>query len=250
VSAEALWDQRCLVATACRVLGVRGLVDGVLGHVSARVGEDTMLLRCRGRGERGVARTAPEDVRLVGFDGLHREESDGWQVPKEWPIHAGVLTARPDVHAVVHAHPRSVLIAGLAELDLRPVYGAFNIPGMRLALDGVPVYPRPVLISRPELAAEMLEAMGRARVCVLRGHGITVAGATVQQATVTAVNLEELCSVSLELARLGATPPVIGAEDLAELPDLGGAFNDTLAWNALTADVPTDFAVPDVRAGY
>jgi ribulose-5-phosphate 4-epimerase/fuculose-1-phosphate aldolase len=237
VPGDDLWDLRCTVATACRVLGARGLVDGILGHVSARAGDGTMLLRCRGPREEGVSRTAPEDVRLVGFDGVHREVSDGWQVPKEWPIHAGVLSARPDVHAVVHAHPRSALIAGLAELDLRPVFGAFNIPAMRLAIAGVPVYGRPVLITRLDLAAEMLAAMGTARVCLLRGHGVTVTGATVEQATVAAVNLEQLCSISLELARLGAHPPTVSAADLAELPDLGDAFNDHLTWGALVAEL-------------
>lgn len=224
------------VATACRVLGARGLVDGVLGHVSARVSDHELLVRCRGPHERGVARTTPDDVRLVDFDGHQLEEGDGWQVPKELAIHTRLLALRPEVHAVVHAHPRAVVVSGLAGLELRPVFGAFNIPAMRLALAGVPVYPRPVLISRPDLADEMVAAMGDKRVCILRGHGITVTGATVEQATVTAVNLDELCALTVDLARLGAHPPVVGPEDLAELPDLGDAFNDHLAWRALCAE--------------
>jgi ribulose-5-phosphate 4-epimerase/fuculose-1-phosphate aldolase len=107
---------------------------------------------------------------------------------------------------------------------------------MRLALDGVPVYDRPILITRNELADEMLAVMGDRRVCILRGHGITVAGESVEQATVTAVDLDELCSITLRLAELGASPPVIGADDLAELPDLGSSFNDVLRWQALAAD--------------
>src|SRR5436190_1184053 len=87
---------------------------------------------------------------------------------------------------------RRGLLAGLA---LRPVFGAYNIPAMRLALDGVPVFPRSVLISRPQLAAEMMAAMGEHPVVLLRGHGITVAGVSVEQATGRAVDLEELCRV-------------------------------------------------------
>ncbi len=71
-------------------------------------------------------------------------------------------------------------------------------------LDGVPVYERPILITRDELADEMLAAMGDRRVCILRGHGITVAGESVEQATVTAVDLDELCAVTVRLAELGA----------------------------------------------
>ena len=86
----------------------------------------------------------------------------------------------------------------------------------------------------------MLAAMGDHRVCILRGHGITVAGESIEQATVTAIDLEELCSVTVRLAELGASPPAIGAGDLAELPDLGSAFNDTLRWQALAADPAAD----------
>lgn len=225
------------VATACRILGARGMVDGVLGHVSARLPGGRFLVRCRGPRERGVALTAPEDVREVGPDGVLVDPDAGWQVPKELPIHAAVLRARPEVGAVVHAHPPSALLCGLAGLTPRPVFGAFNIPAMRMAVDGVPVYPRAVLISREELAREMLEAMGDRPVCLLRGHGITVAGPTVEAATVAAVNLDVLLSVTVELARLRAAPPALDPADLAELPDLGSAFNDGLAWRALVAEL-------------
>jgi ribulose-5-phosphate 4-epimerase/fuculose-1-phosphate aldolase len=234
---DPLWEQRVTVATACRILGRRGLVDGVLGHVSARVDADHLLVRCRGRDERGVARTAPQDVRLLDLAGRPAEASDGWEVPKELPIHTRLLATRPEVGAVVHAHPPAALLCGLAELELRPVFGAYNIPAMRLAAHGVPVFERPVLLARDELADEMVATMGDRPVCLLRGHGITVAGASVEQATVTAVNLEELCRVTVELARLGARPPVVSPADHDELPDLGDAFNATLAWRALVAEL-------------
>jgi len=237
VSADPLRPLRETVALGCRILGARGLVDGVLGHVSARVGPDSLLVRCRGPHERGVARTEPDDIRLVDLDGNHLEEGEGWQVPKELPIHARVLATRPAVGAVVHAHPPSVLVCGLAELPLRPIFGAYNIPAMRLAAGGVPTYGRSVLIARAELADEMLAAMGDRPACILRGHGITVTGATVEEAVVRAVDLDELCRVTVELARLGVTAAEVPEADRAELPDLGGAFNDQLHWRALVAEL-------------
>jgi len=237
------------VATACRVLAAEGLVEGVLGHVSARVGADRMLIRCRGRRERGLWFTTSEDVRLVDLDG--RGELDGgYGAPNELPIHGELLRARPRVGAVVHAHPPAVLLCGVAELPLRPVFGAYNIPAMRMALDGVPVYPRSVLIRRPELAAEMLAAMGDRPVCVLRGHGITVAGETVRQAVVRALNLNALATVTVELARLGRVVPEIPAEDVAELPDLGSSFNDEAVWRYHVAKlaVPPWALAPGSRA--
>jgi 3,4-dihydroxyphthalate decarboxylase len=231
---------RATVAQACRVLAQRGLVDGVLGHVSARIGADQLLIRCRGINERGVGRTQPDDIRLVDWQGRHLEDNSTWQIPKEWPIHVGLYQARPDAGAVVHAHPRSAVLCGLAGLTPRPVFGAYNIPAMRMALDGVSIYRRSVLISRMELAAEMVEAMDGHDVCILLGHGVTVVGPTVEAATVAAVNLDELLSVTVALAQLGATPDPVPPADLAELPDLGTHLNATLAWSALVAQTTDD----------
>lgn len=227
---DALRDR---VATACRVLAHEGLVEGILGHVSARVGDGHMLVRCRGLEERGLHATQPHEIRLVDFDGHGDELGGGWKVPSELPIHAELYRARPEVAAVVHAHPPSALLCGLAGLTPRPVFGAFNIPAMRLAVEGVPVYPRPVLITRAELASEMISAMAGSGVCLLVGHGITTVGDSVEQATVRAVNLNVLLSVTVALARLGASPEDVAPEDLAELPDLGSRFNDELVWRAL-----------------
>jgi ribulose-5-phosphate 4-epimerase/fuculose-1-phosphate aldolase len=222
--------QREEIAEACRILAVEGLVDGILGHVSARVDDGHMLIRCRGPEEHGLLFSTADDVRLVDFDGQGGELTGGYAVANELPIHGETMRARPEVGAVVHAHPPAVLACGIAGLPLRPVFGAFNIPALRMAHDGVPVYPRSVLIRRPALAKEMLAAMGDRPVCVLRGHGITVTGANVRQAVVRALNLDALATVTLAVASTGRTAEDIPAEDLAELPDLGSAFNDDATW--------------------
>jgi 3,4-dihydroxyphthalate decarboxylase len=213
------------------------LVTGVLGHVSARVAEDELIVRCRGPRERGLAHTEASDVWRLDLDGREVDVPDGWRPPNELAIHTELMRARPDVGAVIHAHPREALLCGLAGLPIRPVFGAFNVPAMRLARSGVPVYRRPILITRPELAAEMVEAMEGRSVCLLAGHGITVSARTVEEATVLAVDLNALLTVTVELARLGAHPPEIGDEDLTELPDLGGELNTAMAWRALMAEL-------------
>ncbi len=226
-------DRRLLVANACRVLGARGLAEDVLGHISLRTGSDRLLVRCRGPQEEGLFLTRPEDVREVDLDGSPVEDGGlgDRAVPNELPIHAEILRARPDVDAVVHCHPPSVLLAGLEGVPLRPVFGAYNIPAARLALDGVPVYPRSVLVRRPELGREVAAALGAASVLVLRGHGIATVGSgphAVEQAVGRALALDVLARVSLESARLGGRAVELPPEDVAELPDLGGSFNDVM----------------------
>ncbi len=61
---ETLNDLRKKVALSCRILAMEGLVEGILGHVSARIaGTNEMLIRCRGNGECGVLFTKPSDIR-------------------------------------------------------------------------------------------------------------------------------------------------------------------------------------------
>ncbi len=222
---------RRTVALACRILANAGLAEDILGHVSVRVGEG-MLVRCRGPQEAGLLFTHDRDVQLVDLDG-HGDVAAGWAVPNELPIHGELLRARPEIDAVVHCHPPAVLVAGVENVPLRPVFGAYHIPAARLALDGVPVYPRAVLVRRPELGRELVEAMGSSTVCVMRGHGITTVGSgahAVEQAVVRALALDVLARVSIERARLGARAADLTQEDLAELPDLGPGFNDLNMW--------------------
>ena len=214
---------------------MEGLVEGILGHVSKRVDARTMLIRCRGPQESGLAFSEASDVRLVDLDGDSSDLPPGYAVPSELPIHAELLRARPDAGAVVHAHPPAVLLVGLAGIEMRPVFGSYNIPAMCVALRGVPIYGRSVLIRRKELALEMLAAMGDNDVCILKGHGITVAAPSVEKAVVAAINLNTLAAVNVELARLGARPPEIPPADIAELPDLGSGFNDMATWRYYAA---------------
>ena len=217
------------IAEACRVLAYAGLAADVLGHVSVRVGTDALLVRCRGPRESGLLFTTAEDVHLVSLDGPG-DLPPGYAPPSELPIHAETLRVRPDVNAVVHAHPPAVVAADLAGLALRPVFGAYNIPAMRMARDGIPVYPRGVLIRRADLAAEMLAAMGDAPVCVLRGHGVTTTGASVAEAVVAALNLDSLARMILSAAQAGGHPADLPDADVAELPDLGATLNTENVW--------------------
>src|SRR6185312_12463266 len=100
-----------VVATACRVMAERGLVEHVLGHISVRTGDDELLIRCRGPEESGLAFTTADDVRAVRFDGVG--DLGAWTAPNELPIHTEVMRRRPDVAAVVHAHPPAVVTASL-----------------------------------------------------------------------------------------------------------------------------------------
>jgi ribulose-5-phosphate 4-epimerase/fuculose-1-phosphate aldolase len=217
------------IADACRVMAARGLADGVLGHVSVRVDAEHLLVRCRGPRERGLAFTEPADVRLVNLDGEGDLEG-GYSVPNELPLHTEVLRSRPEVRSVVHAHPFAVVAADLAGLAIRPILGAYDIPGAHLAAGGVPVHPRAVLVRDRRLAAEMVASMGNRPVVVLRGHGLTSTGDNPAHAVLRAISVDTLARMALAVASAGGTPVDLPDTDLAELPDLGSGFTESTAW--------------------
>lgn len=225
-------ERRALVATGCRVAAARGLVDGILGHLSLRVDDERLLIRCRSDTDTGVAFTRPADIRLIGFDGSPGAggELDGYRVPHELPIHVETMLANPRHRAVAHLHPPAVVTADLAGIAIRPIYGAYDIPGARLARDGVPVYERAVLIRNSRLGKEMVAAMRGRPVVILRGHGITSAAPTVQQAVLQAISIEALARTSLRVRAAGGTLRGIDDADWDDLPDLGSGFTSGAAW--------------------
>ena len=219
------------IALSCRILAMEGCADGVLGHVSARIaGRDEMWIRCRSQDEQGVRYTTVDAIRRVDFDGKGPFLDDGYQVPNELPIHGEIYKKLRDVACVIHAHPSEALICGIADLQLRPIFGAFNIPAMRMALEGIPRFPRSYLVTRSELAAPMIEMMGEKNICLMKGHGVTVTGKTVEEATVRTLNFHALAKITLQVAQTCRRAPDIPHEDVARLPDLGSTFNDLWAW--------------------
>lgn len=229
----ALAQSRHLVADACRVLAARGLADGFLGHISLQVDDERVLVRCRGPRERGLAWTTAEDIRLVDLDGAAGapgELDGGWAPPNELPLHTEILRNRPDDVAVVHAHPLAVVAADLAGLAIRPIVGSFDMPGTKLAAGGVPVYPRGVLVNSRALAVETVAAMAGRPAVVMRGHGLTTAGSSVQEAVLRAVSIDVLARLSLQVVSAGGQLVDLPTDDLAQLPDLGSGFNEGVAW--------------------
>jgi len=225
-----------LVATACRVMATVGLVEHVLGHISARISADELLVRCRGPEESGLAYTTADDIRRVSLDGS--ADVGAWAVPNELPIHTEVMRRRPAVTAVVHAHPPAVVALSLVGGDIVPIYGAYDIPGALLAADGVPTWERSVLVNSAELAGVMADVLGDRPVVVLRGHGLVSVAegppeTAVPQAVLQAVALDTVARMTLAIRSAGGTPRSIGEQDLAGLPDLGGGFNVETMWRHL-----------------
>jgi hypothetical protein len=100
----------------------------------------------------------------------------------------------------------------ICEKDILPIYGAYGM-GVRLAIEGVPVYPRSITIHDDKLGEEFAGFMGAKQVALMRGHGVTVTGKSVEDAAVRALTLNELVTMTYKAYLLG-TPKSIPQEDI------------------------------------
>jgi hypothetical protein len=87
-------QERELIADACRGLAGRGLTDGILGHISLRIDDERLLVRCRGPWERGLGNTTP-DIRLIRSSA---------QKPRKVGVRVQQVAARP-LQLVVYVGP-------------------------------------------------------------------------------------------------------------------------------------------------
>jgi len=205
---------RELVAQSCRVLGKLNLTKEPSGHVSARVpGEDKVLIKARGPEESGLRFVSARDIITVDFNGKKLAGDDGLDVPQEVFIHTWLYKTRPDVECVVHVHPLTVVLFTICGKPLQPLFGAYDPSGLRLLVEGLATYPRSITVSNEKLGEEFANAMGKKQACLMRGHGITSAGPNVEDATLTAIKLNDAAVINYQASLLG-TPQPISQEDI------------------------------------
>jgi L-fuculose-phosphate aldolase len=205
---------RELVARSCRILGKLNLTKEPSGHVSARVpGQDRILIKGRGPAESGLRFVSADDVIAVDFSGKKIDGAEGLESPQEVFIHTSLYRNRAELNSIVHVHPSTVVLFTICNKPLLPLYGAYDPSGLRLVLEGLSTYPRSITISNEKLGSEFARAMGGKPACLMRGHGITTAGGTVEEATLTAIKLNEAAEINYRASLLGR-PEAISQEDI------------------------------------
>jgi ribulose-5-phosphate 4-epimerase/fuculose-1-phosphate aldolase len=232
--ADELDELRWKVATSCRILGMQGLVRESTGHVSARIpGTDEMFVRCRGGDERGLLFTDVDNVRRVDFDGNGPGMGDRHARPNETPIHGEIYRAHPEVQAIVHAHPYYALMCGVTDLQYRPVFAAYDPSSLSIILKGVPIFEQSATVENKEQGADMLAAMGDRDILLMRGHGITVSGGSVEKVTTQAIKFDQLSRIMWDIALSGREPIEIRDEDRKRYEGMGRGPRATSGWASL-----------------
>ena len=119
----------------------------------------------------------PDEVMEIDFN--CRRVKGKQHVSGETFIHTEIYKARPEVGAVVHAHPPHVVILSATDRKLQ----TFN-PSSIAFRGGVPVLGSQ-LIYKAEDGREIAGAVGEGKAVILKNHGAVTIGRTVAEAVVT-----------------------------------------------------------------
>ncbi|MBV9573370.1 MAG: class II aldolase/adducin family protein [Acidobacteriales bacterium] len=189
-----------------KMLSSRGFVPAMDGNLSVRLDGNRILATptavCK-----GMLRSS--DLVIVDLQGRHL--SGRRQVSSEIGMHLLIYKLRPDVHGIVHAHPRTATGFAAAGIPLNKplvcevVIGLGSIPLAKYATPGT-----------PELA-EALEPLVRNHDAILMSnHGVVTYGSTLHQAYMKMETVEHFAEIAPVTHILGCQQP-LGAPELEKL---------------------------------
>ena len=220
--AERTLEQlRQQAATAHRILAMTGSMNDTTGHVLVRVpGTNEFLARGRNAGDWSPRHVEPQAMRKVDLDGNKTEDWADYAPPPERFIGAEIFRQRPEVNVAIHAHPPAQGLCGNIGVPLQPIVGSQNWGGSFIAAKGVPIYPRSLLIHSPSLGRAVAATLGNRDAVLLKQHGNVVVGRSIEEATVRAIQLENLARMCWQIRLTGKTPPNIPFEDMEDMAEM------------------------------
>ncbi len=161
------FELRQAILAAARGLLERKLTAGRSGNVSARR-RDGFLITPSGM---PYASLEPGDVVHLGADGSSRGSR---RVPStEWRMHASIYRDRPEIGAIVHAHPIYATALACAGRAIPAFHYMVAVAGG----DTIPLAPYATFGSE-ELARSAAATLAGHRACLLAQHGAVALAAT------------------------------------------------------------------------
>lgn len=192
---------RAAIVTAMRQLIALGLSQGTSGNVSVRRGDGFLVTPSGIPAER----LSPADIVPMTMDG----RADHPLTPSsEWRFHRDILATRPEVGAVVHAHPPHATALAICGREVPAVHymiAAAGGPTIRCA----PYAP----YGTEALSRAALAALADRSACLLANHGMIAVGPDLDRALWLAVEVEALCR-QYGLALQVGTPVVLADDEI------------------------------------
>ena len=198
-----------------RILVERGFIRSSDGNISVRLNRNFLLIT-----PSGVYKSAmsPEDLIVVGMDGDVDEAKACLQPTSEILMHLEAYRQRPDINAVIHAHPPFSTALTIAGEPFPVEY----IPEVLIALGDVPTaaYATP----GTQGMADSIHDLILSHDCILLSHhGNLTVGRSLENALI-AVERMEHAAYTLWITRAFGTPIPLPPAELENLRQIGNQF--------------------------
>ena len=197
------------IVDACHRLYARSFVTATDGNVSARLPNGNILTTRTGINKGSVSGQDLVEITPAG-DVL----SGRWRPSTETGMHLFIYRERPDVAAVVHAHP--AFATGFA--TARQPLESCLFPEVIVGFGAIPLaeYATP---STPEVAESLRPYVRTAEAILLTNHGVVTYGADVEEAYYRMEKVEHAARITFIARQLGGEKR-LSAEELARLSDV------------------------------
>jgi L-fuculose-phosphate aldolase len=189
---------------SCLKMNATGLNQGTSGNISVRHRDGFLITPS------GIAydELAPEDIVHVLMDGAYRH---ALAPSSEWRVHRDILLAKPEVNAVVHAHPPYCTTLAIRRMSIPAVHYMIAVSGG----DSIRCAPY-ATYGTEELSRKAVEALRDRTACLLANHGMIATAASLARAMWLAVEVEALARQYFNTLLIGG-PIILPPEEIARV---------------------------------
>lgn len=202
------------IIDACRTMNASGINQGTSGNISVRHG-DVMLITPSATPYDAMT---PEMIAAMPLEGEYGSWTGPLKPSTEWRFHLDILRAKPEMNAVVHAHPTYCTILAILHRPIPAIHYMIAAAGG----NDIPCAPY-AQYGTPELSHLALEALAERRACLLAHHGLIAMGVSLRKAMWLAIEVETLARQYHGCLQIG-TPPLLPDEEIDSILKRWGQY--------------------------
>jgi len=194
---QADWLNKQEMVRICRMLHQKNLVAATDGNLSLKVGDKLLVTPS------GVNKGFLREEQILTVDQEGRLLEGEGKPTSEMALHLAAYRLRPEVAAVIHAHPPLVTAFSIAGVSLED----FVLPEVVMSMGVIPTaaYATP---TTPDVPASIRELLLSYDALVLERHGALTVGVTLMDAYNRLEKMEHAALIIFSALQLGKVQPL------------------------------------------
>lgn len=194
---QADWLNKQEMVRICRMLHQKNLVAATDGNLSLKVGDKLLVTPS------GVNKGFLREEQILTVDQEGRLLEGEGKPTSEMALHLAAYRLRPEVAAVIHAHPPLVTAFSIAGVSLED----FVLPEVVMSMGVIPTaaYATP---TTPDVPASIRELLLSYDALVLERHGALTVGVTLMDAYNRLEKMEHTALIIFSALQLGKVQPL------------------------------------------